>query len=43
MANKNDSGSGTSKENLEEQMKKAVDTALVGLEGNSDNESWHQQ
>ena len=38
MAYKSDSGSGTSKESLEEQMKKAVDTALVGLGDDSGNE-----
>ena len=38
MAYKSDSGSGTSKESLEEQMKKAVDTALAGLGDDSGNE-----
>ena len=38
MANKNDSGSGMSKESLEEQMKKAVDTTLAGLGDDSGNE-----
>ena len=38
MAYKSDSGSGTSKESLEEQMKKAVDMALAGLGDDSGNE-----
>ena len=38
MTNKNDSGSGMSKESLEEQMKKAVDTALASLGDDSRNE-----
>ena len=38
MANKNDSGSGMSKERIEEQIKKAMDTALAGLGDDSRNE-----
>ena len=37
MVNKNDSGSGTSKESLEEQMKEVVDTALMGLGDDNSN------
>ena len=46
MAYKNDSDSGTSKETLEEQMKKVVDMALAGLGDDSRNEfrdAWRQQ